>query len=288
MSWPSGPSATSTTSASPGATSLTKPKNRSGGHEPTPALASPPSRDAGSFLPESVRCTHDAASRRSQAIFRRAAFAQRRARSRCVSSSRAMREELQNYFRSLSTRSRYNRFLGAMRELPKNVARAFRPRRRARAIQWWSRPIMVDGFEAIVGEARYAFHAEDVERRVRRLDRRPLAGPGHRQGAPEESRMPRRVASGAARMFGDTLRSNTTMIGLARKEADYAFTNSPGDWKLVRFENTSMSNRRIFPVPAGGCAATISCTAADATNSPAVLGPLSEPGSALHTGPFQF
>src|ERR1700712_141307 len=27
-------------------------------------------------------------------------------------------DELQNYFRSLSTRSRYNRFLGAMSELP--------------------------------------------------------------------------------------------------------------------------------------------------------------------------
>ena len=30
-------------------------------------------------------------------------------------------EELQHYFRSLSTRSRYNRFFGAMRELPHNV-----------------------------------------------------------------------------------------------------------------------------------------------------------------------
>ena len=32
-------------------------------------------------------------------------------------------EELQNYFRSLSTRSRYNRFLGAMSELPQPVDR---------------------------------------------------------------------------------------------------------------------------------------------------------------------
>ena len=30
-------------------------------------------------------------------------------------------EALQNYFRSLTTRSRYNRFLGAMRELPKSL-----------------------------------------------------------------------------------------------------------------------------------------------------------------------
>ena len=34
-------------------------------------------------------------------------------------------EELQNYFRSLSTRSRYNRFLGAMSELPKPVLDRF-------------------------------------------------------------------------------------------------------------------------------------------------------------------
>src|ERR1700741_3346568 len=30
-------------------------------------------------------------------------------------------EELQSYFRALSTRSRYNRFLGAMSELPKSL-----------------------------------------------------------------------------------------------------------------------------------------------------------------------
>ena len=36
-------------------------------------------------------------------------------------------------------------------------------------------------------------------------------------------------------MFGDTLRSNEAMIRLARK-SDFAFINSPGDWKLVRFE----------------------------------------------------
>ena len=40
---------------------------------------------------------------------------------------------------------------------------------------------------------------------------------------------------GAERLFGDTLRSNDVMIGLARKSG-FVFTNSPGDWKLVRFE----------------------------------------------------
>ena len=45
----------------------------------------------------------------------------------------------------------------------------------------------------------------------------------------------RAAAFGAERLFGDTLRSNDVMIGLARKSG-FAFTNSPGDWKLVRFE----------------------------------------------------
>jgi hypothetical protein len=36
-------------------------------------------------------------------------------------------------------------------------------------------------------------------------------------------------------MFGDTLRSNDVMMGLARKSG-FAFTRHPDDWKLVRFE----------------------------------------------------
>ena len=68
-------------------------------------------------------------------------------------------EELQNYFRSLSTRSRYNRFLGAMSELPHDRARSFHPRRRARRIQRVA-TMKIDGFETIVGEARYAFHPD--------------------------------------------------------------------------------------------------------------------------------
>jgi hypothetical protein len=45
----------------------------------------------------------------------------------------------------------------------------------------------------------------------------------------------RAAAFGAEHLFGDTLRSNDSMIGLARKSG-YNFTRAPGDWKLVRFE----------------------------------------------------
>ena len=44
-------------------------------------------------------------------------------------------EALQDYFRSLTTRSRYNRFLGAMSELPQTRARSFHPCRRGRPLQ---------------------------------------------------------------------------------------------------------------------------------------------------------
>jgi hypothetical protein len=52
----------------------------------------------------------------------------------------------------------------------------------------------------------------------------------------------RAAAFGARRMFGDTLRSNDVMIGLARKSG-FAFTRNSDDWKLVRFE------KRIDAVP---------------------------------------
>ena len=45
----------------------------------------------------------------------------------------------------------------------------------------------------------------------------------------------RAASFGATRLFGDTLRANDAMIALARK-AGYAFTNTPGDWKLTRFQ----------------------------------------------------
>jgi hypothetical protein len=44
----------------------------------------------------------------------------------------------------------------------------------------------------------------------------------------------RAAAFGAERLFGDTLRSNASMIALARK-SDFAFIHHPDDWKLVRF-----------------------------------------------------
>jgi len=142
-------------------------------------------------------------------------------------------EELQNYFRSLTTRSRYNRFLGAMRELPKNLLDNFI--RVGEAEQFTVvATMMVDGFETIVGEARYAFHADSssIEFGLSIDDRWQGQGIGKALLKNIECRA---ASFGAERLFADTLRSNDAMISLARKSG-YAFTNSPGDWKLVRFE----------------------------------------------------
>ena len=142
-------------------------------------------------------------------------------------------EELQNYFRSLTTRSRYNRFLGAMRELPKNLLDNFIHVGEAEQFTVVA-TMMVDGFETIVGEARYAFYADSssIEFGLSIDDRWQGQGIGKALLKNIECRA---ASFGAERLFADTLRSNDAMISLARKSG-YAFTNSPGDWKLVRFE----------------------------------------------------
>lgn len=142
-------------------------------------------------------------------------------------------EELQHYFRSLSTRSRYNRFFGALSELPKGLLHEFlqvgeRERFTVVATK------MVDGFETIVAEVRYAFHADTstLEFGLSVDDR----WHGHGIATALLTNLECRAAAlGAEHIFGDTLRSNQTMISLARKSG-FAFVNHPDDWKLVRFD----------------------------------------------------
>jgi GNAT superfamily N-acetyltransferase len=142
-------------------------------------------------------------------------------------------EQLQAYFRSLTVRSRYNRFLGALSELPKDQLDHFihaGEDDRFSVIAVMS----IDGFETIVGEARYGFEANtrSFEFGLSVDDR----WQGHGIGSALLRNLECRAAAfGAKRLFGDTLRSNDVMIDLARKSG-FAFANSPGDWKLVRFE----------------------------------------------------
>jgi len=142
-------------------------------------------------------------------------------------------EALQAYFRALSVRSRYNRFLGAMSELPKNQLDRFIHVGEDDRFSVVA-TMEIDGIETIVGEARYAFNTDtgSFEFGLSIDDR----WQGHGIGSALLANLQCRAAAfGAKRLFGDTLRSNEVMISLARKSG-YAFTQSPGDWKLVRFE----------------------------------------------------
>ncbi len=142
-------------------------------------------------------------------------------------------EALQNYFRGLSTGSRYNRFLGAVRELPPTVLDHFTHIGESNGFSVVA-TMQVDGFTTLVGEARYAFHddAASLEFGLSVDDR----WHGHGIGAAMLRNLECRAAAlGAVSVYGDTLRSNEAMIGLARKSG-YGFVASPDDWKLVRFE----------------------------------------------------
>jgi GNAT superfamily N-acetyltransferase len=142
-------------------------------------------------------------------------------------------DALQAYFRSLSVRSRYNRFLGALSELPQTQLGHFMHVGEDDRFSVVA-TMAIDGFETIVGEARYGFDADTAsfEFGLSIEDRWQGQGIG---SALLRNLQCRAAALGATRLFGDTLRSNDVMIGLARKSG-YAFMPSPGDWKLVRFE----------------------------------------------------
>jgi GNAT superfamily N-acetyltransferase len=142
-------------------------------------------------------------------------------------------EALQGYFRSLSVHSRYNRFLGALSELPQSELDHF-----IHVGEFDRFSIIavatIDGVENIVGEARYGFEATTAsfEFGVSVDDRWQGRGIGSALLRNLECRA---AALGANRMFGDTLRSNDVMMGVARKSG-FSFTRNPDDWKLVRFE----------------------------------------------------
>jgi GNAT superfamily N-acetyltransferase len=142
-------------------------------------------------------------------------------------------DALQGYFRALTVRSRYNRFLGAMSELPQTELDHFTHAGQDDRFSVIA-VMTIDGFETIVGEARYAFEPNTArfEFGLSIDDRWQGQGIGSALLRNLECRA---AAFGAQRLFGDTLRSNDVMIGLARKSG-FAFAPNPDDWKLVRFE----------------------------------------------------
>ena len=151
---------------------------------------------------------------------------------------------LQSYFRALSADSRHSRLMGAASELP--------PSEPDKATHVGAQNIFAivaeindDGFNLIVGEARYAFDSTTLsaEFGISIDDRFQGQGIGAAMLANLECRT---AALGATRLIGDTMRNNEAMIALARK-LGFNFMATPGDWKQIRFEKSL--SRAIEDIP---------------------------------------
>ncbi len=120
-------------------------------------------------------------------------------------------DALQAYFRSLTVGSRYNRFLGAISELPQTELDHFIHVGEGDRFSVIA-TMTIDGFETVVGEARYAFEADSgsFEFGLSIDDRWQGQGIG---SALLRNLQCRAAALGATRLFGDTLRSNDVMMG---------------------------------------------------------------------------
>ncbi|WP_291852284.1 GNAT family N-acetyltransferase [Bradyrhizobium sp.] len=162
---------------------------------------------------------------------------------------------LQDYFRSLTVRSRYNRFLGATNALPPSLLQDFI--RVGEADRFSVVVTMaVNGHETIVGEARYALDFDgdlaSIEFGMSIDDRWQRHGIGTALLKNLECRA---ASLGAELVFGDTLRTNDAMITPARRSG-YAFSATPGDWKLVRFRKHIQVEPQDIPCASGRLAAS--------------------------------
>ena len=141
-------------------------------------------------------------------------------------------DALQSYVRGLSPQSRYNRFLGAASELPASeLARALAANGRDTLTLLLT--TAADDRETLVGEARVAFscaeRAGEFSMSIADDWRRLGVGSALLQ---EIER--RAEADGIEWLFGDTLRTNDGMIGLAIRRG---FLLEPGlEPRLVRIE----------------------------------------------------
>jgi len=140
---------------------------------------------------------------------------------------------LSDYFHALSRRSNYNRFLGAMRELPAREIATILATGEANRFAVIAEAD-VDGAARIIAEARYAYHEEHdiAEFGMSVADGWQGVGVG---SALLKNLECRTAALGATRLVGDTLRNNDEMKGLARK-LGFAFAHSPYGWELLRVQ----------------------------------------------------
>jgi RimJ/RimL family protein N-acetyltransferase len=142
-------------------------------------------------------------------------------------------EALQNYFRGLSPRARYNRLMGPAPELPQGLLGRFVHTGEAGGYTLLA-TLVGDAGESVIGEARYAFEPDTGNAEFGLSVADPWQGQGIGRALIGNVTC-RGAAHGAVRLFGDTLRDNHAMIALARNTG-FAFAPTPGDWKQVRFE----------------------------------------------------
>jgi GNAT superfamily N-acetyltransferase len=141
-------------------------------------------------------------------------------------------DALQTYVRGLSPQSRYNRFLGAASELPASeLARALAAN--GRDTQSLLLTSTAEDRETVVGEARVALwcarRAGEFSMSIADDWRRLGLGSALLQEIERKA-----AADGIELLFGDTLRTNEGMIGLARGRG---FRLGPGfEPRLVRIQ----------------------------------------------------
>ncbi len=141
-------------------------------------------------------------------------------------------DKLCAHFETLSRDSRYNRFMGAVTNFSKLALDCLMELRRAECFTLVAE-CREEGRDTIIGEASYAFdrtsRCGEFAISVADCWRR------HGLGSALLSALQfRAVSLGYLDLFGETLKTNEDMKGLACK-AGFAFTRSQ-DWRAVRFD----------------------------------------------------
>jgi GNAT superfamily N-acetyltransferase len=138
---------------------------------------------------------------------------------------------LQAYVRGLSPESRYDRFFGALYELPPTELDRVTHLDRKNELALLAET-RVDGAPSVIGEARYAFAPDRLEGEFALSVADHWRGRG--LGTLLMADIERRATSlGVRHLFGDVLRSNEPMKALARKHG-FGMTDVPRDARLVR------------------------------------------------------
>jgi GNAT superfamily N-acetyltransferase len=156
-------------------------------------------------------------------------------------------ESLGEHFRMLSHLSRYNRFMGAVSDCSQIAFDCVVQGREADRFTLVAE-LREGARESIIGEACYAFDSEAKcgEFAISVADRWQNQGLGSALLCAVQSRA---ISLGHCELFGESLKSNDQMKGLARK-AGFAFSRAL-DWRAVRFDKRLPGRPPTSPAGSG-------------------------------------